>query len=78
MKIKENGKSDNYFYLARELKKSGSIRVVVIPVIISLVRTFPKSLERGQKELKIGERVKSIQTTALFRSAKIMRRVLET
>ena len=71
VKIKENEVWDKYLDLARELKKKQwSMIVTVIPIVIGLVREL--------EELKIGGRIESIQTTALLRSARILRRVLET
>ena len=40
--------------------------------------TVTKGLLKGLEDLEIGERVKTIQTTALLRMARILRRVLET
>ena len=37
-----------------------------------------KGLVRGLEELEIGGQAKTIQTTALLRSARILRRVLKT
>ena len=37
--------------------------------------TIPKGLEKGLEELKIGERVHTIQTRALLRLARIARKV---
>ena len=42
------------------------------------LRTVPKDLVREMKERKIGERVETIQTIALLKSARILRRVQET
>ena len=52
--------------------------VIGIPVVIGVLGTVPKGLERGLKEMEIGERNNSIQTTALLRSVRILRRILET
>ena len=38
----------------------------------------PQSLKRGLEELEIRDRVETIQTTALLRSARILGRFLET
>ena len=50
----------------------------VIPVVIHALGTISKGLVRVLEELEIGGRVETIQTTALLRSARILRRVLET
>ena len=40
--------------------------------------TIPKGLVKGLEELEIKGQVETIQTTALLRSARILRRILET
>ena len=62
-KSKESKKIDKYLNLARELKKIWNMRVSVIPVVVGA--------------LEISERIETIQTIALLRSARIPR-VLET
>ena len=48
-----------------------------IPIIIGALRTIPKGLVRRQEDLEVGGPVKSIQTTALLGSDRILRRVLK-
>ena len=50
----------------------------IIIIIISVLGIVSKSLKRRLEELEIKGRIKTIQTTTLLRSAKILRRVLET
>ena len=52
--------------------------VMVIPIVIGAFRTIPRRLIRGLDELEIGGRVETIQITALLRSTRILKRVLET
>ena len=52
--------------------------VMFIPIIISALSTVTKELIKGLEDLKIRGRVGTIQTTALLRSARILRRVLVT
>ena len=54
------------------------MKVTTIPIVIGTFKTIPKTLVKGLAELSIEGRVKAIQTTALLRSVKILRRVLET
>ena len=54
VKIKENKKIDKYLELAGELKKMWNMRLIVIPIVIGVLGTVPKGLERGLEELKIG------------------------
>ena len=52
--------------------------MTVIPIIICALCTFTKGSVQGREDLEIRGRVKIIQTTALVRQARILRRVLET
>ena len=54
------------------------MRVTVIPIVIGKFGTIPKSLVKGLEDVKIRAQVETIQTTALLKSARILRRVLET
>ena len=48
--------------------------VIIIPIVIGALKTIPKSLVKGLKDLEIRGQVESIQTSALLRSARIPRR----
>ena len=78
VKLKESKKKDKYLDLAWEQKKIWNMKVMVIPIVIGALSTATKGLIRGLKKLEIRERVDTIQTTALLRSARIVRRVQET
>ena len=73
--LKESEKKDKYFDLARELKKLLNMKVTFIPIVIGSFGTVTKVLLKG-----LGNKgwVGTIQTTALLRSVRILRRVLET
>ena len=47
-------------------------------MVIGALGTIPRGLEISLGELEIRGRIETIQTTALLRSARILRRVLET
>ena len=51
------------------------MKVTIIPIVIGAFGTVTKALLKG---LEIGGRVETIQTTALLKTARILRRVLET
>ena len=51
------------------------MKVTVIPITIVGLRTVTKGLVQGLNDLEIRGRVETIQTTALWRSARILRRV---
>ena len=78
IKLKECEKKDKYLDLARELKKLWNMQVTIIPIVIGAFRTVTKGLLKGREDLEVGGRVETIQTTALLRTARILRRVLET
>ena len=54
------------------------MKMTVIPIVIGTLGTIPKSFVKGLEDLKIRGQEETIQTTALLRSARILRRVLET
>ena len=78
IRLKESEKRDKYIDLARELKKTMNIKVAVMPVVIGAHGTIPKVLVKGLEHLEIRGKVETMQTTALLRSTRILRRVLET
>ena len=78
IKQKECEMKGKYIKLARELKKIWNMKVTIIPIVIRDFGTVTKGLLKGLEDLEIGMRVETIQTTALLRMARILRRVLET
>ena len=58
-------------------KKMWNMKVMFIPIIIGVLGTVIKGFKKGPKDLEIKGRVKTIQTTALLRSASILTRGLE-
>ena len=47
-------------------------------MVIGAFSTVTKELLKALEDLEVGGRVETIQTTALLRTARILRRVLET
>ena len=78
IKLKEREKNDNYLGRARELKKKWNMKVTFIPIVIGAFGVVTKSLIKGLEDMEITGLVETIQTTALLRSARILRSVLET
>ena len=78
IKLKECEKKNKYLDLARELKKLWNMQVTIIPIVIGVFGTVTKGLLKGLENLEVGGRVETNQTTALLRTARILRRVLET
>ena len=54
IKLKENEKKDNYFDLARELKKLWNMKVTIIPIVIGAFGTVTKGLLKGLEDLEVG------------------------
>ena len=76
--LKECEKKDKYLDLAREVKKRWNMQVTIMPIVISAFGTVTKGLLKGLEDLEIGGRVETIQTTALLRTIRILRRIMET
>ena len=54
------------------------MKVTIVPIVIGAFGTITKGLLKGLEDLEIGGRVETIQMTALLRTGRILRRVLET
>ena len=78
IKLKEFEKKHKYLDLARELKKLWNMNVKIIPIVIGAFGTVTKGLLNELEDLEVGGRVETIQTTTLLRTARILRKVLET
>ena len=55
-----------------------NMKVTVIPIITDALGTVPDSLKSDLEELETRGWIKDIQTTALLRSTRLLRRVVET
>ena len=79
VKLKESKTKDKYLDFAKKLKKKiCDMKVMVIPIVIGSLRTIPKGLVKGLKDLVRRGRVETIQTTTFLGLARILGRVLET
>ena len=54
------------------------MKVMFTPIIIGALGTVTEGLLKGLKDLEVRGQVEIIQITTLLRSARILRRVLET
>ena len=54
------------------------MKVTTLPIVIGAFGTETKGLLKGLEDLEVGDRVETIQTTTLLKTARILRRVLET
>ncbi len=51
--------------------------MTIVPIVIGPFGTVTKGLLKGLEDMEVGERVETIQTTALLKTARTLRRVLE-
>ena len=77
IKLKEYEKKDKYLDLAREFKKLWKL-VYNCTNRDSASGTVTKRLLKGLEEFEAGGRVETIQMITLLRTARILKRVLET
>ena len=54
------------------------MKLRIVPIVIGALGTITKGLLKGLEDLEVGRRVETIQTTALLRTARILRQLLET
>ena len=78
IKLKENEKKVKYLDPVWELKKLWKMKVKIRPIVIGAFGTVTKELQKGLKDLEIRGRVETIQTTTSLRTARIVRKGLET
>ena len=64
--------------LLGNFKKLWNMKVTIIPIVIGAFGTVTKGLLKGLEHLEVGGQVETIQTTALLRTVRILRIVLET
>ena len=77
-KLKEWEKKDKNLNLARELKKLWNMQEKIIPIVIGAFGTVAEWLLKELKDLEVGGRIETVQTTTLLRTTRILRIVLET
>ena len=78
IKLKECEKKDKYLDIARELTKLWNMKGTIIPIVTGVFGKVTKGLLKGLEDLEIRGRVETIRTTTLLRTARILRRVLES
>ena len=78
VKLKECEKRDKYLDFDRELKKLWNMKVTIIPIVIGALGTVISGLVQRLGDLEKMGWVETVQTIALLRSVRILRRVLET
>ena len=60
------------------MKNLWNMKVTIIPIVIGAFGMVKKGLLKVLEDLEVGGRVETIQTTALLKTARILRRFLET
>ena len=60
------------------MKRLWNMKVTIVPIVIDAFGTVTKGLLKGPEVLEVGGRVETIEMTELLRTARILRRVLET
>ena len=83
IKLKECEKKDKYLDFAREMKKITTnklwnMKVTIVPIVVGAFGAVSKGLLKGLEDLEIGRGGEIIQITALLKTVRILRRVLET
>ena len=73
--LKEIEKKDKYLDLARELKNLWNMKVTIVPIVIGALGTVIRGLLKGLEDLEVSRRLETIQTTALLRTVRLLRRV---
>ena len=61
-----------------EKKELWNMKVTMVPIVIGALGTITKELLKGLEDLEVGGRVETIQMSALLRTARTLRRILET
>ena len=54
------------------------MQLTIIPIVIGAFGALTKGLLKGLEGLEVGGRVETVQTNTLLRTARILRRFLET
>ena len=54
------------------------MKVTIAPIEVGALGAITKGWLNGLEDLEVGGRLETIQTTALLKTARILRRVLET
>ena len=78
IKLKGSEKKDNYLHQAREMKKLWNMKVAIIPIVIGTSGVVTKGLLKGLEDFEVRRRIETNQSSTLLRTARILRRVLET
>ena len=77
--VRENEfeKVEKYQNLARELRRMWEVKTNVVPIVLGALGTVPLQLKGNLKGIREDTSISLIQKSALLRSARIPRKVLE-
>ena len=73
---KEKEKIEKYQDLRRELQKTWSVRVKIIPLVVSSLSVIPKQFGNRLKEIDVAAEIGQVQKTVLLGMDRILRKVL--
>ncbi len=54
------------------------MKITIVPIVIGALGTVTKGLLKRLDDLEVGGRWETMQTTSLLKTARILRKVLET
>ena len=74
---KEKEKQEKYQDLGRELPRLWKAKAKVVPVVVGALGAIAKRLKSHLKEIRIPNRVRTLQKSALLGTATILKKVLE-
>ena len=77
VKEKEAKKVERYQNLARELRRMWEVKTKVVPIVLGALGTLLLRLKGNLKDIGVDISITLIQKSALLRSARILRKVLE-
>ena len=60
------------------MKKLWNKKVAIVPIVSGALGIVTKGLLKGVGDLEVDGRVDTMQTTALWKTARMLKRVLET
>ena len=74
---KETEKIEKYDELGRELERLWKVKAKVVPIVLGALGTVTRNLNSYLKEIGVNVTIHSIQKSALFGTARILRKVFD-
>ena len=76
--LKRRRKIEKYQDLGRELQKICNVKVKIISLVVGSLGAIPKHFGNRLKQIGITVATAQVQKTVLLRTARILRKVIET